>query len=90
MNNVNKFYIKHAVYEIEVGGVTSALLLDYAANKYQLVGERSSRVDEIARLLLAKKHNINFAYKFSTLGGSRNGKIDPADAEAMAGEEGDL
>lgn len=69
MNNVNKFYLKHAVYEIEVGGVTSALLLDYAANRYQLVGEQNSTADEIAELLLSKKHNVNFAYKF-------NGKID--------------
>ena len=69
MTRVNKFYLKHAVYEIEVGGVTSALLLDYAANKYQLVGEQNSTADEIARLLLSKKHNVNFAYKF-------NGKID--------------
>ncbi len=68
MNRVNKFYLKHAVYEIEVGGVTSALLLDYAANRYQLVGEQNSTADEIARLLLSKKHNVNFAYKF-------NGKI---------------
>lgn len=69
MNNVNKFYLKHAVYEIEVGGVTSALLLDYAANRYQMVGEQNSTADEIAKLLLSKKHNVNFAYKF-------NGKID--------------
>ena len=69
MNRINKFYLKHAVYEIEVGGVTSALLLDYAANKYQQVGEQSGTADEIARLLLSKKHNVNFAYKF-------NGKID--------------
>jgi hypothetical protein len=69
MNRVNKFYLKHAVYEIEVGGVTSALLLDYAGNRYQLVGEQNSEADEVARLLLSKKHNVNFAYKF-------NGKID--------------
>jgi hypothetical protein len=69
MNNVNKFYLKHAVYEIEVRGVTSALLLDYAANRYQMVGEQNSTADEIAKLLLSKKHNVNFAYKF-------NGKID--------------
>lgn len=68
MNQINKFYLKHAVYQIEVDGVEMALLLDYADNKYEVVGGESVIVGEIARGLLSKKHGVNFAYKF-------NGKI---------------
>lgn len=79
MQTINKFYLQQAVYRIEVGGEEVALLLDYAGNKYYVIGGESKRVGEIAELLLAKKHNINFAYKF-------DGKIEPADAKAMAGK----
>lgn len=90
MNNVNKFYLKHAVYQVEVDGVEVALLMDYGGNKYEVVGQESPKIVEIARLMLGKKHNVNFAYKFSAKGGPGNGKIKPADAKAMAGEGGDL
>jgi hypothetical protein len=65
---VNKFYLKQAVYQVEVDGVESALLMDYADNKYEVIGQRSSKIEEIASLMLGKKHAVNFAYKF-------NGKI---------------
>ena len=69
MNQVNKFYLKHAVYQVEIDGQEVALLLDYSGNKYEVVGGDNPKVEEIAKLLLGKKHNVNFAYKF-------NGKID--------------
>lgn len=69
MNQVNKFYLKHAVYEIEIEGKTSALLLNYSSNSFEVVGSYDQRAIEIAQLMLKKKHNVNFAYKF-------NGKID--------------
>lgn len=69
MNQVNKFYLKHAVYEIEIEGRTATLLLNYGGNSFEVVGSTSQRVSEIAKLMLKKKHNVNFAYKF-------NGRID--------------
>lgn len=69
MNQVNKFYLKQAVYQVEVDGNEAALLMDYAGNKYEVVGRESEKVREIAKMLLSKKHGVNFAYKF-------NGKID--------------
>lgn len=64
MQKINKFYLQQAVYRIEVEGLELALLLDYAGNKYEVIGGESDRVGEIAELLLSKKHNVNFAYKF--------------------------
>ncbi|MFZ2199539.1 MAG: hypothetical protein WAV40_01985 [Microgenomates group bacterium] len=64
MNQVNKFYLKHAVYQIEIDGVESAILMDYSGNKYEVIGDLNAKIDEIAHLMLRKKHNINFAYKF--------------------------
>ncbi len=83
MSTINKFYLKHAVYLVEVGGLEAALLLNYANNSYEMAGSKHERIDEIAKMLLSKKHAINFAYKF-------NGKIKSADAEAMAGKGDDL
>jgi hypothetical protein len=70
MSNVNKFYLKQAVYQVEVDGEENVLLMDYSGNKYEVIGQSSAKVDEIAKLMLGKKHNVNFAYKF-------NGKINP-------------
>ena len=69
MNQVNKFYLKQAIYQVEIDGQEAVLLLDYSGNKYEVVGRNHPKVGEIAELLLGKKHNVNFAYKF-------NGKID--------------
>lgn len=69
MNQVNKFYLKQAVYQVEVDGQEAALLMDYSGNKYEVVGVRTPKIDEIASLMRNKKHAVNFAYKF-------NGKID--------------
>ncbi len=79
MNQINKFYLKHAVYQVEVDGVEVALLIDYAGNKYEVVGKESPKIGEIARLMLGKKHNVNFAYKFAAKGGPGNGKINQED-----------
>jgi len=64
MNQVTKFYLKQAVYQVEIDGVESAMLMDYSGNKYEVVGNANVKIDEIALLMLRKKHNINFAYKF--------------------------
>ena len=69
MNQVNKFYLKYAVYQVEVDGKEGALLLDYANNQYEVIGSKTNKTEEIAKLLLGKKHAVNFAYKF-------NGKIN--------------
>lgn len=69
MNQVNKFYLKHAVYQVEVDGDQSVILMNYSDNKYEVIGKIGSKLEEIAQILLAKKHGVNFAYKF-------NGKID--------------
>jgi hypothetical protein len=69
MNQVNKFYLKLAVYQVEIDGHEAALLMNYSDNTYDVVGVRSAKIDEIASLMLNKKHAINFAYKY-------NGKID--------------
>lgn len=69
MNIVNKFYLKQAVYQIEVNGDEGAILVNYGGNSYETVGIDRAKVDEIASMLLAKKHKVNFAYKF-------NGKIN--------------
>jgi hypothetical protein len=69
MNQVSKFYLKQAVYQVEVDGQEAALLMDYAGNKYEIVGAKTPKLDEIAHLMLNKKHAINFAYKY-------NGKIE--------------
>jgi hypothetical protein len=72
MNTINKFYLKHAVYLVEVDGLEAALLLNYANNSYEMVGNKHERIEDIAKMLLSKKHAINFAYKF-------NGKIEEKD-----------
>jgi len=64
MNQVTKFYLKQAVYQVEIDRVESALIMDYVGNKYEIVGVKSEKAKEIARLLLVKKHGVNFAYKF--------------------------
>jgi hypothetical protein len=64
MNQVTKFYLKQAVYQVEIDGVESAMLLDYSGNKYEVIGNVNAKIEEIAHLMLRKKHNINFAYKF--------------------------
>jgi len=64
MNQVTKFYLKQAVYQVEIDGVESVILMDYSGNKYELIGKVNVKIDEIAQLMLRKKHNINFAYKF--------------------------
>lgn len=69
MNQVNKFYLKQAIYQVEVDKKEVALLLDYAGNKYEILGGENKKVEEIAQTLLNKKHGVNFAYKF-------NGKIE--------------
>ena len=69
MQQVTKFYLKNAVYQVEIDGAEMALLLDYSGNKYEIVGTPNPRAGEIAEMLLGKKHQVNFAYKF-------NGKID--------------
>lgn len=72
MNTINQFYLKHAVYQVQIDGREIALLLNYAENSYELVGAKHERIEEIAKMLLAKKHAVNFAYKF-------NGKIEERD-----------
>ncbi len=69
MNQVNKFYLKQAIYQVEVDEQEVALLLDYGGNKYEVLGGSVPKVEEIAKMLLNKKHGVNFAYKF-------NGKIE--------------
>jgi hypothetical protein len=76
MKQVSKFYLKQAVYQVEVGGREAVLLMNYSGNTYEVVGYKSGVVEQIAQALLSKKHGINFAYKFASLGGSRNDKID--------------
>jgi hypothetical protein len=65
MKRINKFYLKQAVYQLEISGSEIALLLDYAGNRYEVIGEKHERVDEIALALLKKKHGVNFADKFN-------------------------
>lgn len=69
MKLIKKFYLKQAVYQLEMGGSQIALLLDYAGNKYEVIGKKDKKIDEIANALLNKKHGVNFAYKF-------NGKLN--------------
>jgi hypothetical protein len=68
MNQVSKFYLKQAVYQVEIDGVEGAILVNYGGNSYETVGIEQSKVDGIATQLLAKKHGVNFAYKFSAKG----------------------
>ncbi len=83
MNQVNKFYLKQAVYQVEVDGSEYALLMDYAGNKYEVIGKDNSRIDEIATALLSKKHGVNFAYKFSAQGRSASGGNDRINEENL-------
>ena len=76
MNQVTKFYLKHAVYQVEVDGVESVMLMDYSGNKYEVLGSQIAKIDEIAHHMLRKKHNVNFAYKFAAMGEPGNGKIN--------------
>lgn len=69
MNQVNKFYLKHAVYQVEIDGTEGAILVNYGGNSFDTVGIERDKVATIATQLLAKKHGVNFAYKF-------DGKID--------------
>lgn len=64
MNQVNKFYLKQAVYQVEIDGVEGVMLVNYGGNSYDTVGIERKKVEVIAAQLLAKKHGINFAYKF--------------------------
>lgn len=68
MNQVNKFYLKQAVYQIEIDGEEGAILVNYGGNSYDTVGIARDKVEVIASQLLAKKHGVNFAYKFSAVG----------------------
>lgn len=65
MQQITKFYVKSAVYEIESHGETSVMLLNYGGNTYEGIGKRSKRIEAIAQEMLTKKHNVNFAYKFN-------------------------
>ncbi len=67
MNHVKQFYLKQAVYQVEVDGKNVALLMDYSGNKYEVIGPKIEKVDEIAQIMLAKKHGVNFAYKFAKM-----------------------
>ena len=64
MNQVNKFYLKQTVYQIEIDGEEGAILVNYGGNSYDTVGIAREKVEVIASQLLAKKHGVNFAYKF--------------------------
>lgn len=64
MNQISKFYLKHAVYQVEIGGVEGTILVNYGGNSYETVGISQGKVAGIASQLLAKKHGVNFAYKF--------------------------
>lgn len=68
MNQVNKFYLKQAVYQVEIDGEEGAILVNYGGNSYETVGIQREKVEAIARQLLEKKHGVNFAYKFSAVG----------------------
>ena len=65
MNQVNKFYLKYAVYQVEVDGVEVVLLMNYSGNTYEVMGNASAKIREMAVGMLAKKHGVNFAYKFN-------------------------
>lgn len=73
MNKITKFYLNHAVYEVGVEGTEAVLLLNYAGNTYEVVGDQSEEARVIAEYLLAQKHAINFAEKFNDR--IREGKV---------------
>lgn len=64
MNKITKFYLKNAVYEVELSGEVRVMIINYGTNTHEIVGKPSRRLNEIATQLLAKKHRVNFAYKF--------------------------
>lgn len=64
MSKITKFYLKNAVYEVEVDGELRVMIVNYGVGSYEVVGKPSRRLGEIATQLLAKKHRVNFAYKF--------------------------
>jgi len=64
MNKVNKFYLKQAVYQVDIDGHEGVILVNYGTNNFEAVGIGREKVSVIARQLLAKKHGVNFAYKF--------------------------
>ena len=68
MNQVNKFYLKQAVYQVDIDGHEGVILVNYSGNDYETVGIEKDKVAVIATQLLAKKHGVNFAYKFSAKG----------------------
>lgn len=76
MNQVNKFFLRQAIYQVEVGGSEMLLKLDYAGNSYEVEGQETRLVREIAREMLGKKHGVNFAYKFAHLGERGDDKME--------------
>lgn len=64
MQTITKFYLKNAVYEVEVDGEPRVMIVNYGTNTHEIVGKPSRRLSKVARQLLAKKHRVNFAYKF--------------------------
>jgi hypothetical protein len=65
MTHITHFYLQQAHYQIGIGERVVTLHLDYAGNTYSIEGPQVRSVKQIARQLLAKKHGVNFAYKFN-------------------------
>jgi hypothetical protein len=72
MNKVREFYLKQAIYQVKIGNNEVTLLMNYSANEYEIVGNKSKKIADIAKSLLSKKHGVNFAYKFNAKMGEDN------------------
>lgn len=67
MNKITKFYLETAVYRVGTAMGEVTLLVDYSSGSYRILGGTGDEIEMVAKTMLAKKHGVNFAYKFAKM-----------------------
>ncbi len=65
MAKITKFYFDSAKYLVGDDEDEGLLAIDYKNNKFSYSGKLKKEVGKIAKDLLKRKHNVNFADKMS-------------------------
>lgn len=63
MPKITKFYLNKASYLVGDNQSLSLLVVDYKNNRFEYDGVGKQTIVKIAKNLLARKHNVNFADK---------------------------
>lgn len=66
MQKITQFLFDRAQYQLtDSEGHTVLLKMNYAGNSYEIEGGESRVAERVAESLLAKKHAVDFSYKFT-------------------------